>query len=117
MREHPAQAEVQRWGCGMLRNLACSAGFRTGIVLLGGVEAVCRSMWSNLDSADVQCWACTALGAFVQEDGARKKLTANSGIAVLREVMHEHLKNAEIQRLGRRCAGHVPPQARKTLHL
>jgi len=62
MREHAANAAIQRKGCEALRSLAAkSAENKILIAQVGGIEALVTAMQGHATDPGVQEWACRAL--------------------------------------------------------
>ena len=80
MGHHTADAEVQRWGCGALLNLANGdAACKQAIVDAGGVAAVVAAMGHHTADAALQRWGCTALWNLANGDMACKHAVMGAG--------------------------------------
>ena len=117
--EHPMQAwsekEIQRNGCGLLRNLALGQpSLRQHVCEVGGLAAIIEAMRTYPTFAEVQSTGCAALHHIasgdmqrpreISEDASarRSALLEAGGLGALLEAMERHEANVEVQRNG--CA-------------
>ena len=88
MREHPANAAIQRKGCEALRNLAVkSAENKTLIAQVGGIEALVTAMQGHATDPGVQEQACAALLNLSSNNPENKVKISNLG-------SEEHVRRA-----------------------
>lgn len=99
-----ATAEVQSWGCGVLRERCgtgsgpAQASVKAKIVALGGVEAVLRALEGHLTSEAVQESACAALGNFAFDDPTiARRIVVAGGVRAVLAALQGHPKVEELQ--------------------
>ena len=110
-----SQKEIQRNGCGVLRNIALgSEKLKHHVFAHNGIEAIVDAMRAYPTSAEIQATACAALHHIVAGDvkrpkeisaeatARRKELIQSGGLINLIEAMEQHEHNVDVQRNG--CA-------------
>ena len=110
-----SQKEIQRNGCGVLRNIALgSEKLKHHVFAHNGIEAIVEAMRAYPSSVEIQATACAALHHIVAGDvkrpkeisaeamSRRKELIQSGGLINLLEAMQQHEHNVDVQRNG--CA-------------
>ena len=110
-----SQKEIQRNGCGVLRNIALgSEKLKHHVFAHNGIEAIVEAMRAYPSSVEIQATACAALHHIVAGDvkrpkeisaeatARRKELIQSGGLINLLEAMEQHEHNVDVQRNG--CA-------------
>eukprot|EP00747_Dinoflagellata_sp_TGD_P169326 gnl/TRDRNA2_/TRDRNA2_198060_c0_seq1.p1 gnl/TRDRNA2_/TRDRNA2_198060_c0~~gnl/TRDRNA2_/TRDRNA2_198060_c0_seq1.p1 ORF type:complete len:608 (-),score=88.52 gnl/TRDRNA2_/TRDRNA2_198060_c0_seq1:37-1860(-) len=106
MEKHLLDADVQRWGCGALMDLAANLGFQTIIGEQGGIESIVAAMNEHPSAPEVQANGCGALG-LLAADGSQNqaRIAQLGGIRAIVAAMTGHASEPEVQRFG--CAALV----------
>lgn len=95
----PLIAEVQQYGCAMLRSEAESGrGTQDLIANLSGVELIVQAMKNHPDDADVQASAAGALANVVHDNGQNQAAAISFGaVELVLRAMTQYTTSAEVQ--------------------
>ena len=108
--------EIQRNGCGALRNLAMGeASFKQHVCNVGGLEAIVSAIHAHHASADVACNGCAALQHIATSDvqqreistdgkslaaARRLKVVEAGGVTAVTVAMQSHPNNMHMLQVG-----------------
>jgi len=101
MKRHKAKSRVQRYGCGVLYQLACQNETNKHLIMeSGGVEAILTAMQCHLTNAGVQDCGCLALDTLCKATEGGGLIVRSLGIETILAGMRGHIENAAVQKSG-----------------
>lgn len=98
MRQHKANARVQKYSCGVLQQLACQSNTNRALLLEGGaISDVISTMRLHLSTASIQESGCVVLTCLANGASGSEQIAEQNGVQAILDAMQLHGNNVAIQ--------------------
>ena len=88
---------IQKYACGILRNLSVRPDHVNAIVESNGIQTIVQAMTDHLSDAELQCLACRALKHLAINEQNELGIQQHGGIGAIFEAIQRYSSDAKLQ--------------------